>query len=241
MAYQDRVKNLLDELGTYCTDGDFTTNGGGLFSLPLSMIVGGPTGVGKTRFVKDLLDDLRQGEGYTLNVTLFYGTDQALFDRMGIDKKYQGLNDFVSVVKNLQRLDTKDDLPPGSKERVHNVLIVDDLMTEVVKKREVADVITRGISHQGLSIILIYQNLLPQDKYARTIAMNVHYKVCFYNYQTAGQFKAVVAQMESGKETLIEMYRALVHEKGPLVIDCLKHLAWYGLEPDCVVDLRDKP
>ena len=154
---------MAEQMETYCASpGNFTTDGHGLFVMPFSLIVGGPTGSGKTWFVKDLLEDLRLGEGYILHVTLFYGTDQALFDEMGIDEKYKGLADFVSVVDRLQTLDTHKDSPVDSrsKDRVQNVIIVDDLMNEVTKKPEVADVITRGISHQGLTIIMMYQNLL---------------------------------------------------------------------------------
>ena len=234
---------MAELLEPYCsgTAGDFTP-----FKMAFSMIVGGPTSCGKTHFVKDLLCYLRQVERQFLHVTMFYGTDQRLFDEMGLDEKYQGLNEFVSVVDRLQQLDTWHKGQPKPRTRVQNVIIVDDLMNEVTKRPEVADVITRGISHQGLTIILIYQNLLPQQKYARTIGMNIHYRVQFYNYQTAGQFKAVVQQMESGKKTLLDMYRELGKEEEgerrcPLVIDCLRHLAWYGLEPECVVDLHDKP
>ena len=206
------------------------------------MIVGGPTGSCKTHFIKDLLNDLRVGEGYTLNVTLFYGTDQAMFDQMGVDKKFKGLKDFVSVVEGLQQLDMQG-FDPKSKDRVHNVIIIDDLMNEVVKNPHVSNVITRGISHQGLTLIIVYQNLLPQATYARNIAMNAHYKACFYNHTTAGQFNAVVGQMKSGKQTLIQMYDDMgTHDiRGPLVIDCIRHRAWYGIDPDEVVSLWDKP
>ena len=222
-----------------------------LYKPPLSITVAGQTGSGKTFFVGSLIHYLRE-IGYKINVVIFYGTDQQLFDYMYPSEKYKGLARFAEVIDRLQVLDTDPDVPAlDSKDRVHHFVIIDDLMNEAAASKEVNNVICRGISHQGLSLALIYQNMLPQHSNAVTIAQNVAYKFFFYNPQSAGQFQYVVRRMDSGKETLKDMFRKLAQmqpEEGdqdgapvPLVIDCRKHRAWYGLIPDEIVDLRDKP
>ena len=222
-----------------------------LYHIPAAFSIIGHTGSGKTFFVGSLIHYLRE-IGYKINVVIFYGTDQLLFDYMYPSEKYKGLSRFAEVVERLQVLDTDPDAPPlGSKERVHNFIIIDDLMDEATSNKEVSNVICRGISHQGLSLALMYQNMLPQHSNAVTIAQNVAYKVFFYNPQSAGQFQFVVRRMDSGKQTLKDMYRRLGQMQPregdqdqaplPLVIDCRKHRAWYGLIPHEIVDLRDQP
>ena len=247
MSLQDRGLDLLQRIEEYINQQNgYETDGHALYTMPFSMTVGGRSSCGKTYFVKELLKDLKEGEGYSLHTVIFYGTDQSMYDEMNIDEKYEGLDRFVEVVSKLEQHDVSgkgEKVDLQSKQRIQPVIIIDDLMTEVIKHPDVCNKITRGISHEGLTMILIYQNLLPQAKYARNIAMNVHYKVCFYNSTSARQFQYVVMEMDSGKKTLIDMYRKLGAEglRGPLVIDCLKHLAWYGVRPDSVISLHDKP
>jgi hypothetical protein len=194
-----------------------------LIELPFSMVVAGPTRSGKTTYIKNLLDqDHLKGD-----VILFYGTDQPLYEQMPIKEKYLGLDEFPQVVDNLDR---------GRK----NIIIIDDLMQDIGKNKHVSEVVTSGVSHCGLTLILVYQNLLPQDKYSRTIAMNCTYKACFYNNSTAGQFKHVVREMADGQQTLKKMYRNLPPNT-PLVIDSLHHRAWYGVDPEFVIELKGKP
>ena len=208
-----------------------------LFRLPFSMVCGGQTGSGKTFFIGQLIHDLREA-GYQLNVIIFYGTDQKLFDHFHPTEKYQGLDDFPEVVERYKEID-KDNKEKNPKDKVYTILILDDLMQKAADSKDVCDIITQGISHQGMSIVLVYQNLLPQKKNAVTIAQNVKYKVFWYNPQSAGQIKDVVRRMDTGKNTIIKMYQALVYRDPwePLVIDCVKHRAWYGLQPDFIQSL----
>ena len=217
-----------------------------LIKLPLSLTVSGPTGSGKSFFVGQLIENLRQA-GWKIEVIIFYGTDQKLFEYMNPIETYQGLDAFQSVVERYQMLDTNNLPPIGSKEREYPFIIIDDLMNEAAASEDVCNVITRGISHQGLSIALIYQNMLPQKKAAQTIAHNVKYKAFFYNPQAAGQFRSVVSRMGSGKNTLMAMYNELQEINDgtsppvALVVDCSKHRAWFGLEPEEITELKGLP
>ena len=236
---QEEARHILEALSTVQPTE--------LFRLPLSITISGPTSSGKTHFAGQLIHDLRQ-LGYVINVYIFYGTDQKMFDDFQYTEKYEGLSDLPSVIKKIQVLDTETDLPPpGSKDRVYNLVIIDDLMNEATTDKYVKDIITRGVSHQGISLMMMYQNMLPQAKWAVTIAQNVHYKVFFYNTQAAGQFKHVTARMSHGKHTLRTMYDKLSQDVGqgrprvPLVVDTVEHRAWYGLEPSVIIYLANKP
>ena len=90
---------------------------------------------------------------------------------------------------------------------------------------------------------MVQQNLLPQFKYSRDLAINVRYRVVFYNRFTANQFSRSVSEMEQGKNTLKAMYKAMAepgHPK-PLVIDSLTGNVWYGVELDEIINLDDTP
>ena len=91
-----------------------------IYKLPLSITIAGQTGSGKTFFVGSLIHYLRE-IGYKINVVIFYGTDQQLFDYMYPSEKYKGLDRFAEVIDRLQVLDTDPDAPAlDSKDRVHN-------------------------------------------------------------------------------------------------------------------------
>ena len=90
---------------------------------------------------------------------------------------------------------------------------------------------------------MVQQNLLPQYKYSRDLAINVRYRVIFYNLMTAKQFNNSVREMDKGKNTLKNMYHAMSqpgHPK-PLVIDSLTGNKWYGVVPEEVINLDNKP
>ena len=94
--------------------------------------------------------------------------------------------------------------------------------------------VTRDVHHNKYTVIMVQQNLLPQYKYSRDLAINVRYRVIFYNRMTAKQFNNSVREMDKGKNTLKNMYHAMSqpgHPK-PLVIDSLTGNTWYGVVPE---------
>ena len=71
---------------------------GDLLMPPFSMNISGPTGRGKTYYIKDLLK-LPQFEGSLVH--LFYGNDQPLYDEMNLASTHQGLDKLESVLSEL--------------------------------------------------------------------------------------------------------------------------------------------
>ena len=112
---------------------------------PFSMNISGPTGSGKTYYIKDLLK-LPQFEGALVH--LFYGNDQPLYDEMNLTSAYQGLDRLESVLSELN---------PRDK----NVIIINDLMQEAGQSEPVRNMVTRDVHHNRFTVILVQQNLLP--------------------------------------------------------------------------------
>ena len=62
-----------------------------------------------------------------------------------------------------------------------NIIIFDDLMSEAKCDQRIADLFTKGSHHRNISIIYLTQNLFPQGKACRDIALNTQYLVLFNN------------------------------------------------------------
>ena len=63
----------------------------------------------------------------------------------------------------------------------HNLIIFDDLMTEAKCDQRIADLFTKGSHHRNISIVYLTQNVFPQGKACRDIALNTQYLVLFNN------------------------------------------------------------
>ena len=62
-----------------------------------------------------------------------------------------------------------------------NLIIFDDLMTEAKCDQRIADLFTKGSHHRNISIVYLTQNVFPQGKACRDIALNTQYLVLFNN------------------------------------------------------------
>ena len=62
-----------------------------------------------------------------------------------------------------------------------NLIIFDDLMTEAKGDQRIADLFTKGSHHRNISIVYLTQNVFPQGKACRDIALNTQYLVLFNN------------------------------------------------------------
>ena len=66
---------------------------------------------------------------------------------------------------------------PGKR----HLIIFDDLMTEGKCDQRIADLFTKGSHHRNISIVYLTQNVFPQGKACRDIALNTQYLVLFNN------------------------------------------------------------
>ena len=166
-----------------------------LLMPPFSMNILGPTGSGKTYYIKEIM---KLPQFRNAQIHLFYGNDQPLYDEMNLELAQQWIDRLDIVLSELN----PDDL---------NILIIDDLMQEVGQSEHVRNLVTRDVHHNKYTVIMVQQNLLPQYKYSHDLAINVRYRVVFYNRLTANQFNRSVSEMDQGKNTLKAtcMYKAM--------------------------------
>ena len=169
--------------------------------LPLkpcsSLMVSGQTGAGKSRLVYKLLQNLpaMYVEDTPVETLYCYGIYQPLFDEMK-----RKLSNFTLH----PGLPTKQELEEYTKTREHKLIVLDDLMNQVIKNDEMELLFTQGCHHRKISVIFITQNLIPQGKNSRNIALNTWYLILMKNLRDALQIAYIGRQLFPGKHKYIQ-------------------------------------
>ena len=134
---------------------------------PFTMLVAGPTGSGKTQFVRNMINNAsRISDLPPVNITYFYGEYQNMFNSMPD----------VKFVDGLQQ-EQVEAIGGGDPEWI----VIDDLMLEASNQSFISNLFTRGSHHRNISVILIAQNFFMRGKESRNISLNAQYVVCFKN------------------------------------------------------------
>ena len=123
-------------------------------------------------------------------------------------------------------LPTASELDEYTQDRKHRLIILDDLMQQVLKNDEMELLFTQGCHHRHISVIFITQNLIPQGKNSRNIALNTWYLVLMKNPRDALQISYIGRQIFPGKPGyLLSAYEdAMKSEKHEyLVLDLSPH------------------
>ena len=148
---------------------------------PFTGIVAGPTGCGKSTWVKNLITYQKDMiDPVPEQIIWFYGEWQPLYDTLS------GMVEFREGLADLTTLKTKKP----------TLVIIDDLMTETDKS--VSNLFTKGSHHRNLSVLHLVQNVFDKNKHTRTISLNAHYLVIFKNPRDASQITHLAKQMYPG-------------------------------------------
>lgn len=154
-----------------------------LFSHPTTILVSGPTGCGKTRFVCKVLHD-RLISPFPERIIWVYAEWQNEYDRL------------KEEFPNIEFKDKyTDELYQTLSPKETNLLVLDDQMSETSDSKSLVQLFTKGSHHRNLSIIYLVQNLFFQGKSSRTISLNSHYIVVFRNMRDVTQFRTLANQI----------------------------------------------
>ena len=165
---------------------------------PFTCVIAGPTGSGKTQFVKRLFVSSGDNiEPTPNNIIWCYGEYQDAYDHL------------ARVVPEIRFVEGfPDDLLQSLDRTQRNIIVIDDLMSETRNNTKVTELFTKGSHHKNLSVILILQNLFYRGKEMRTISLNSHYMVLFKNPRDASQITHLAKQMYPNKSKyMVESYR----------------------------------
>ena len=155
---------------------------------PFTCCCAGMTGCGKTKWVQKLLMGKEDTiKGSPQNIIWCYGEYQPIYSELS--KHFPHLK-FIEGFPS----EINDIIDPSKR----NLIILDDLMSEIGNDKGVTALFTKGSHHKNLSVILILQNLFHQSKEMRTISLNSHYLIIFRNPRDKSQINHLAKQMYPG-------------------------------------------
>jgi hypothetical protein len=166
---------------------------------PFSGVVSGPSNSGKTFFVKTLMyNSDRMCSVKFDNFVYIYTSWQPLYDEL--------LHTFdIKFIENIPKKLDDESLFPRDK---RSLLILDDVMSQAACNSEVERVFTQYTHHNGISCLLLVQNLFFQGKSTRTIGLNTNYLIIFKNPRDKQQIGVLGRQMFPGNtKFFIEAYQ----------------------------------
>ena len=171
-----------------------------------AMCVAGPSQSGKTHFVLQLLDKRNE---------LFQRPIKKVLWCFGIQ------NFQLQTTLQEKGFHTHFGLPNVNDIEPNSICVLDDLLNESEKSKEVTAMFTKAAHHLPCFIIFMTQNLFPGGKEARTRSLNTHYYVIFKNPRDKLQFETLARQIAPHKsKALVDAYLDATKEPhGYLFID----------------------
>ncbi len=181
------------------------------FNSPTTMVLSGCTQSGKTTWVKRLLLQLSHmfPENPPSRVLYCYAIYQEAFTEM------QGMEEHLEFHEGLPSSEFIDNFRETGH---HCVIVLDDMMEQISKSRDVQNLFTRGSHHQNITVIYINQNFYCEGSCSRTINRNAHYIVLF---ECADLLQIEIFGKQMGMcKPLVNAYMDAVSEDyGYLVVD----------------------
>jgi len=158
---------------------------------PSRMIIYGPSGSGKSTFVERLL--FYMGELFD-----FY------FDNV-IYCSGQGFPQFNSIngIPIIKVSDVNREMIQKIDSKKNNLIILDDNMHKYANDPLISDLFTKLSHHKNITVILLIQNLFPNDKYMRDISSNATYIVLMRNPREVKSINNLSSQIGGAGNTFI--------------------------------------
>ena len=139
-----------------------------------------------------------------------YGVWQKMFDSMERELP-------IEFVEGLPTKAILDKFADGT----NKCIILDDLMSDVVKSIDMQHIFTRGSHHNNLTVIYLNQNMYCQGKFSRTLSLNTQYIFILKCPRDITQLTVLGRQIGVGK-SLIEAYEDVLLDLSPHNIDGYK-------------------
>ena len=179
------------------------------FKHPFACMLAGPSQSGKSTLLAKILENTQNMITPPPNKIVYC---------------YSRWSDGFNKLKLLTpRIDFQEGLPDVDQFRVqdNNLIILDDLMSQVETDKAMLDLFTTDSHHANISVFLITQNLFSQGKYTRTISLNCQYLFLLNNPRDKNQIFVLARQMyPTNSKFLIECYDdATSREYGYLLMD----------------------
>ena len=179
---------------------------------PWTSIIAGPTGCGKTEFVKKFLKYRDRMATESFDRILFYYAEW--------QEGYRTEN----FLNDGQKIEWRQGLPQtehySNDPQLKKLIIIDDLMRESSNNTTI-DLFTKGSHHKNISVIFITQNIFHKGHGQRDVSLNTNYIVLFKNPRDRAQIQHLARQVyPEDTKFLQEAYQDAVSKPyGYLLLD----------------------
>lgn len=173
------------------------------FKHSATYLLSGPTGSGKSTFIKRFLQDRANLiDKYIEEVVYCLPEEQVVDESIPFTILHRGVPD-ISMFKDLKR----------------RMVILDDLLSSV--DANVVELFTRGSHHYNLSVMFVVQNLFSKNKGCRDISLNSHYIILMKNPRDKHQINTLARQISPENSRFIcEAYKDATEKPyGYLLLD----------------------
>jgi Poxvirus A32 protein len=181
-----------------------------IFQHPFSMLIAGPTMSGKSSFTVRLLNNRGYIQPAPTHVLWCYGVESpGQFENIKSSSIYP-----ISFIKGLPSIDEIKDAQGA-------LIILDDLMQDAAKSKNISTLFSRGMHHLNVSIVLLVQNVFHQGSAMRDISLNASYIILFKNPRDNRQILTLSQQIfPANTKYLTEAYHlATTRPHGYLIIN----------------------
>jgi hypothetical protein len=163
---------------------------------PFSMICCGSSGCGKSYFVQKLLENWRDTVDTPLDKIIWCYSDKNAIPDLKTDCNVEF---FDGIPVNFSH---------PENDGLKTIYIIDDLMLDIEKNKQVCELFTRDVHHLGICVILLLQNFFVKGNYARTISLNSKYICAFKSPRDVSQFNHLAYQVwPDNPRALIKIYK----------------------------------
>jgi hypothetical protein len=154
------------------------------FEHPFTCVLAGPTQSGKTVFIKNILKAPH---------LYIWEPPQRIIWCYGVYNEKQ-----MESIKNVSKLPIEflEGLPDSNMFSTHErtLLILDDLMADVGKSKQVAALFTRGCHHKNISVFLLVQNFFHKGSEMRDVHTSTNYILLLDNPRDYAQLMYLARQ-----------------------------------------------
>jgi hypothetical protein len=148
------------------------------FKHPSSILVAGPSQIGKSYFVKRIIENADQ---------LIVPNVQEIYWCCNLVPNWQ-----LPRVKFITQIPDPAKLDPN----VRRLIVIDDMMSASPQTQElIANYFTKHGHHTNSSLIYIVQNVFEGNRFHRTTSLNAHYIALFANRRDVTQFYTLGRQL----------------------------------------------
>lgn len=173
------------------------------FKHSATYLLSGPTGSGKTSFIKQFLIERQNLIDTRIYEVIYCLPEDQIVDRtIPYTRLHRGVPD-ISMFKDL--------LP--------RIVILDDLLSCV--DANIVELFIRGSHHYNLSVMFVVQNLFSKNKGCRDISLNSHYIFLMKNPRDKQQINTLARQISPENSRFIcDAYKDATEEPyGYLLLD----------------------